>query len=197
MNKKYSPKRVVFDLDSAEISNISIGKMITKCVANHSSKAYEFSHFLTYSDLVQSLHPFKREGKLILPKPFTHDDVSIDVLDLEFKEEDQVESDLGIEDEVQIDPDPNPDPTPNPRTKWAQKVIEVARNMAEDSYEKRRTRSQFQDESLALCHANLLLPERCYKFPERCYTMVRFDQQFCKVGFHDSPKQGAIDKEYE
>ena len=44
-----SPKRVVFDPDSVEITDISTGKLIEKGVANHASKAYEFSHFLPYS----------------------------------------------------------------------------------------------------------------------------------------------------
>ena len=90
--------------------------MIAKGVTNHASKAYDISHFLTYSDPLQDLRAVKREGKSILPKPFAYDDVSTNVYDSEFKDEDQVESDLlHIEDEVQIDLDPNPVPTPNPR----------------------------------------------------------------------------------
>ena len=46
------PKQVVFGLDSVEILDISTGKTIVKGVLNHASKAYEFSHFLPYSDLV-------------------------------------------------------------------------------------------------------------------------------------------------
>ena len=38
-----SPKRVVFEPNPVEISNISTGKLIEKGVANHASKAYEFS----------------------------------------------------------------------------------------------------------------------------------------------------------
>ena len=64
-----------------DISDISAGKLIVKGVANHASKAYEFSHFLPYSDLVQSQLPFEMEGKFIIPKPFSYDDVSINVLD--------------------------------------------------------------------------------------------------------------------
>ena len=44
------PKRVVFGPDSVEISDISNRKIIAKGVANHASKAYEFSQFLPYSD---------------------------------------------------------------------------------------------------------------------------------------------------
>ena len=75
-----------------EISYISTRKLIAKGVANHVSKAYEFSHILTYSDPVKSQVPFKREGNFILPKAFAHDDVSIDVSDSKSEEQDQVES---------------------------------------------------------------------------------------------------------
>ena len=54
-----SPKQVVFGPDSVEISVISIGKIIAKGVANHASKAYEFSHFLPYSAPAQSHLPFQ------------------------------------------------------------------------------------------------------------------------------------------
>ena len=47
MTNTGSPKRVVFEPDLVEISNISIGKMIVEGVANHASKEYEFSHFFS------------------------------------------------------------------------------------------------------------------------------------------------------
>ena len=40
-----SPKRVVFEPDTIDILDIFIGKLIARGVANHASKAYEFSHF--------------------------------------------------------------------------------------------------------------------------------------------------------
>ena len=49
-----SPKQVVFGHELVEISDISTRKLIVKGVANHVSKAYEFSHFLPYLDLVES-----------------------------------------------------------------------------------------------------------------------------------------------
>ena len=76
-----SPKRVVFDIGSMEISYISTGKLIVKGVANHSSKAYEFSHFMPDSYLMQSQLPFEREGKFILPKPFAYDDPEFKIED--------------------------------------------------------------------------------------------------------------------
>ena len=60
-------------------NEISYGNIIAKGVANHAFKAHEFSHFLQYSDPVQSQLPFERGGKTILP--FTYDNVSISVSD--------------------------------------------------------------------------------------------------------------------
>ena len=130
---------MVFGLDSLEISYISTEKIIEKGFANHASKAYELSHFLPYSDPVQSWIPFKRGGKTIISSHFTYDNVSISVSDSEYKTEEHVESIYEIEDEVHNDPDLVP--TPNPRPKWEQKVIEVAGNMTGDPSNTRRTRS--------------------------------------------------------
>ena len=135
--------------------------------ANHASKAYEFSHFFPYLDLVKSQLPFEREGKTILPTPFTYDNVSISVSDYEYEAGDPVESVYEIGDGFHSDLDPNLVSTPNPRPKWAQKIIEVTRNMTRESSDMRRTRSQFQKECLALCQANSLPSERCNKFQER------------------------------
>ena len=44
-----SPKRVTFDHDIVDISEISTKNMIEKTVANHTFKAYVFSHFLPNS----------------------------------------------------------------------------------------------------------------------------------------------------
>ena len=74
-----------------------MGKLIEKGVANHASKAYEFSHYFPYSNLVSSQLPFEREGKFILPEPFAYDNVSINVSDSKFEAEDQVESIYRIE----------------------------------------------------------------------------------------------------
>ena len=84
MTHTSSPKRVVFGLDSVEISYISTRKMIARGVANHASKAYEFSHFLQYSNPVPFQLPFERKGKFILPKPFAYNNVSINVSDSEY-----------------------------------------------------------------------------------------------------------------
>ena len=104
------PKRVVFGPDSMDITDISTGKIIVKGVANHASKAYEFSHFLPYSDPIQSQLPFKREGKNIISTPFANDVLS-NVLYSKDEKKDQY--DLEIEIEPQEDLDPNPTPIPS------------------------------------------------------------------------------------
>ena len=49
MTHTSSPKRVTFDSDSVEITEKATGKLVAKGIANHSTKAYEFSHFLHVS----------------------------------------------------------------------------------------------------------------------------------------------------
>ena len=46
MNHTRVPKRVTFSLNDVEITEIASGKLVTKGLANHDAKAYEFSHFL-------------------------------------------------------------------------------------------------------------------------------------------------------
>ena len=120
------PKQVVFDPDSVDLTYISIGKIIAKGVADHASKAYEFSHFLPYSDPVQPQLPFERGGKNIISTTFANDVLS-NVSDSEYEEQDQ--HDIEIEIEPQEDLDPNPTPFLNQNPKWAQNLIEVARNV--------------------------------------------------------------------
>ena len=44
-----SPKRVTFDLELVEITEKATGNLVVKGIANHFTKAYEFSHFLHVS----------------------------------------------------------------------------------------------------------------------------------------------------
>ena len=44
-----SPKRVTFDSNTVEITEKATGQLIAKGIENHSSKSYEFSHFLPVS----------------------------------------------------------------------------------------------------------------------------------------------------
>src|SRR5713226_9731675 len=65
-----SPKCVIFGPDSVEITYISTGNIIAKGVANHASKAYDFSHFMPPSEPVHSQQPLTREGKIIASTSF-------------------------------------------------------------------------------------------------------------------------------
>ena len=44
-----SPKRVTFDPNSVQITEKDTRKLVAKGIANHSTKSYEFSHFLHVS----------------------------------------------------------------------------------------------------------------------------------------------------
>ena len=44
-----SPKRVTFDSEIVEITEKSTRQLVAKGIANHSTKAYEFSHLLLVS----------------------------------------------------------------------------------------------------------------------------------------------------
>ena len=101
-----SPKRVIFGPDSVEITDISTGNIIAKGPTNHSSKAYDFSHFLPFLDPVHSQLPLERGGKNILSTPFA---ISTSIL------ESIAEPIVSVyEIEIQGDSNPNPVPTSNP-----------------------------------------------------------------------------------
>ena len=72
MTHNGSPKRFIFHLDSVEITDISTGNIIEKVSKNNASKAYEFSHFMPFSEPVHSQQPLEREVKKIhlLPLQF-------------------------------------------------------------------------------------------------------------------------------
>ena len=60
-----------------------------KGVANHASKAYEFSHFMPFSELVHSQQPLAREGKIISSTSFASStsiaDPVVSVYDIEIQ----------------------------------------------------------------------------------------------------------------
>ena len=70
MTHSGSLKRVIFGLDSVEITYISTGNIIAKGFANHASKSYEFSHFVPFSKPMHSQQPLAREGKVISSTSF-------------------------------------------------------------------------------------------------------------------------------
>ena len=98
-----------------------------KGVTNHASKAYEFSHFLPYSDPVQPQMPFKSGAKKIPYIPFVNDVLS-NVFDSKDQEQDQHDLDIEIDPQEDLDPSP----IPNQKPKWAQNLIEEAMDIARD-----------------------------------------------------------------
>ena len=99
MTHTSSPKRVIFVPNSVEIKYISTRNIIAKGAANHASKAYEFSHFMPFSEPVHSQQPLAREGKNISSTSFT---ISTSIAD-------PIVSVYDIE--IQGDSDPDPVPT--------------------------------------------------------------------------------------
>ena len=69
------------------------------------------------------------------------------------EDEEQDQHDLDIEIVPQDDLDPIPAPISNQKPKWAQKLIEAARNGGENPNDRRKTRSQYQNKSIALSHS--------------------------------------------
>ena len=119
------PKRVIFGPDLVEITYISIGNIIVKGVSSHSSKAYEFSHFLPFSNLVHSQLPLERGGKNILSTPFA---VSTSI------SESEAEPVVSVYD-IEIQGDSDPDPVPTPKRE--------ARKMTGNPSDTQRTKDQF------------------------------------------------------
>ena len=103
--------------------------------------------------------------------------------------EDQDDHDIDIEIEPQEDPYPYPTPIPNQRPKWDQKLIQVARDIVGDPYEKIRTMSQCHNEHDILSHLDPLLPNRCFMIMGSC-------PQSFKEAFHDPRWKEAMDDEY-
>ena len=91
-----SPKQVIFGPDSVEITDISTGSIIEKGIANHASKAYEFSHFMPPSEPMHSQQPPAREGKIIASTSFSAStsiaDPSISVYDIEIQRDSDLDS---------------------------------------------------------------------------------------------------------
>ena len=119
------------------ITYISIGNIIEKGATNHASKAYEFSHFIPFSEPMHSNLPLEREGKIISSTSFVAStsiaNPTISVYEIE----------------VQGDSDPDPVPTSK---------LE-ARNMTGNPSDTQKGKT------LALCHAILPSSERCNRLP--------------------------------
>ena len=103
--------------------------------------------------------PQQYEGIIFYSFPFADDDVLTNVLDLEY--EDQYDHEHDIEIESQEDLDPYLTPIPNHMPKWAQNIIEANGNIVGDPDDRRRTRSQYHNEHVALSHI-VSLPSEWY-----------------------------------
>ena len=64
MTHTCSHKRVTFDSNPIEITEKAIGQLIEKGIANHSAKAYEFSHFLPVSPTTALLSHANNTSKI-------------------------------------------------------------------------------------------------------------------------------------
>ena len=109
-----TPKRVIFGPDSMEITDISTGNIIAKGVANHASKAYEFSHFMPFSEPMHS----QREGKIISSTSFV---ASTSI----------AEPAISVY-EIEIQDDLYPDPVPTPK--------QEARKMTGNPFDTQKTK---------------------------------------------------------
>ena len=82
------------------------------------------------------------------------------------KYEEQDQHDIDIEIIPQDDLDPDPAPILNKKPKWAKNLIEAVENGVGNQYDRRRTRSQYQNEHIALSHTTSLPTEWCNKLPQ-------------------------------
>ena len=93
---------------------------------------------------------FERGGKNILSNPFVNDVLS-KVLDSEDEEQDQHDTDIEIEPQEDLDLDATPIHIQKP--KWAQYLIKETGNVVGEPYDRRRMRSQYHNEHVALSHS--------------------------------------------
>ena len=128
------------------------------------------------------------EGIISHPFPFADDDLLNNVSDSKYEDQDDHEHDIDIESQEYPNRDPNS--IPNQRLKWAQNLIEAIGNVAGDPYDRRRTRSQYHNEHVALSHTDPLLSERCF-------MMTGFDPQSYKEAFHDPIWKASMDDEFD
>ena len=112
-----------------------------------------------------------QEGITTLPPIFDDDDL----LHVSYSdEEDQVQHDLVIEDEPHeiLDPDPSPIPNQIPNPRWDQQLIVAAGDGAGNPKDRRRTRSQYQNDHVALSLTDSLPTEWCNKVQGKCCMMI-------------------------
>ena len=118
-----------------------------------------------------------QEGITNLPLYFDDDDL---LYVSNSNKQDQVQHDVVIEAEPHeiLDLDPTPIPNQIPKPRWAQNIIDAVGDGAGNPEDRRRTRSQYQNEDVALSLTDSLPTDWCNKVPGKCYMMVANDQLF-------------------
>ena len=81
------------------------------------------------------------------------------------EDEEQEQHDLDIDIVPQDYLNLDSTPIPNQKPKWAQNLIEAVKNVDGNPDDRRRTRSQYQNEHVALSHSVSLPSEWCNKLP--------------------------------
>ena len=109
--------------------------------------------------------PTTHEGITISPPIFDDDEDVLQVSDSD--EEYHIQHDLVIETKYQEIPDIDPVHIPNQKHKprWDQNLIDAAGYGARNTEDKRRIRSQYQNEHAALSLTDLITIEWCSKIP--------------------------------
>ena len=113
MTHNGSPKKVVFGPDSVEITYISTKKIIEKGVTIHASKTYVFSHFMPYSDSVQTQLPFEADKGIESPL-FSFTDTNL-LSNISNSDDEEYQHDLDIVSQEDLDIDLSSIPSQNPK----------------------------------------------------------------------------------
>ena len=173
-----SPKQVVFGPDSVEITDILTEKIIAKGVAIHASKAYAFSHFMPYSNPVQTQLPFEADKCIKTPLHKFANTYLLSNISDSYLEEEEYQHDFDIYFTPQRYLDLDLASTTSQQPKWAQQLIKVVGDGVGNPYDKIITRCWYQKDNVALSHTDPLLPKRCF-------MMLESNNQTFKEAFHD------------
>ena len=173
-----------------QITRISTGDIVAKGMSDHASKAYIFSHFMPYTVPTSPQLSFEADEGIKIPSLPIADSVSIPDISYSDSKEEPSQHDPEIELTPQRDLDPDPASTSFQQPKWAKQLIEAVVDGVGDPYDKRRTRSQYQKESVVLSHIDPLLYGRYF-------MMLGLDPQYFKEAFHYPRWQEAMDEEFD
>ena len=113
------------------------------------------------------------------------------------EDEEQYHHDLDIDIVPQDDLDLDPTPILNQKPKWAENLIEEVGNIVWVPNDRRRMRSQYQNQHVSLSRTASPPTEWCNKLPHRCYLMIENDPQFGPLmnkTDHSIPPQERRDK---